>query len=75
MSEHHICEVCMKAIESGEARLRIVLKCDFCHRSQNEVRRLVKGPHGADICDECARICVEVCEAEPSETAAEKSDV
>ncbi len=35
-------------------------RCSFCHRSQDEVRRLIEGPDGVYICDECVELCVEI---------------
>ncbi|MBR6797488.1 MAG: ATP-dependent Clp protease ATP-binding subunit ClpX [Opitutales bacterium] len=37
-------------------------KCAFCGRSRNDVGILIIGPDGANICDECARLCVEMTE-------------
>lgn len=36
-----------------------VLKCSFCGKTQDEVRRLVAGP-GVYICDECVELCSEI---------------
>lgn len=35
-------------------------KCAFCGRSRNDVGILIIGPDGANICDECAKLCVEM---------------
>jgi len=35
------------------------LRCSFCGKSQDEVRRLVAGP-GVYICDECVELCSEI---------------
>ena len=34
--------------------------CSFCGKSQNEVRKLISGPGGIYICDECVDICSEI---------------
>lgn len=39
------------------------LKCSFCGKSQEQVRRLVAGP-GVYICDECIELCSEIIEDE-----------
>ncbi len=39
-------------------------KCAFCGRSRREVGILIIGPEGANICDECAKLCVEMVEDE-----------
>lgn len=37
-------------------------KCAFCGRSRSDVGILIIGPDGANICDECAKLCVEMTE-------------
>ncbi len=39
------------------------LKCSFCGKSQEQVRKLVAGP-GVYICDECIELCNEILEEE-----------
>ncbi len=34
--------------------------CAFCRRTQNEVNRLIAGPDGVNICDECVYLCQEI---------------
>jgi len=33
-----------------------VIKCNFCHRSQAQVKKLIAGPKGVFICDGCVQI-------------------
>ena len=42
---------------------REVFKCNFCGKSQKQVRRLIAGP-GVYICDECIDLCQEMIEEE-----------
>ncbi len=46
-------------------------RCSFCQRTQDEVTRLIAGPDGVYICDECVELCVEILSEEdvPSEPA------
>src|SRR5437660_11156908 len=37
------------------------LKCSFCGKSQEQVRKLIAGP-GVYICDECVELCNEIIE-------------
>jgi ATP-dependent Clp protease ATP-binding subunit ClpX len=37
-----------------------VQRCSFCRRPQGEVRRLISGPEGVFICDECVELCQEI---------------
>ena len=43
------------------------LKCSFCGKTQDQVRKLVAGP-GVYICDECIELCNEIIEEEFSES-------
>ena len=40
------------------------IRCSFCHKSEDQVRKLIAGPDGAFICDECVSICGEILEEE-----------
>ncbi|MCS6782724.1 MAG: ATP-dependent protease ATP-binding subunit ClpX [Gloeomargarita sp. SKYBB_i_bin120] len=42
------------------------LKCSFCGKSQEQVRKLIAGP-GVYICDECVELCNEILEEELSD--------
>ena len=39
------------------------MKCSFCGKTQEQVRKLVAGP-GVYICDECVKLCDEIVEEE-----------
>lgn len=38
--------------------------CSFCNKPQEQVRKLIAGPKGVYICDECINICSEILEEE-----------
>ncbi len=44
-------------------------RCSFCGKPQEQVRKLIAGPGGAYICDECVDICAEIIEEELEEEA------
>uniref|UniRef100_B8HYM1 ATP-dependent Clp protease ATP-binding subunit ClpX n=1 Tax=Cyanothece sp. (strain PCC 7425 / ATCC 29141) TaxID=395961 RepID=B8HYM1_CYAP4 len=44
------------------------LKCSFCGKSQEQVRKLIAGP-GVYICDECVDLCNEILDEELFDTA------
>lgn len=44
-----------------------VPRCSFCSRSSEEVRRLIAGPDGVFICNECVDLCDEILAEEASE--------
>ena len=39
-------------------------RCSFCNKTQDQVRKLVAGPKGVYICDECIEVCMEIMEDE-----------
>ena len=40
------------------------IKCSFCGKHQGQVRKLIAGPTGVYICDECVDICADILEEE-----------
>ncbi len=49
---------------------RIQYRCSFCGKTQEQVRRLIAGPGGVYICDECIELCREIIEEEAAQPAA-----
>lgn len=49
------------------------VRCSFCNKTQDQVKKLIAGPAGVYICDECIDICSEILEEEfeEEETTAE----
>jgi ATP-dependent Clp protease ATP-binding subunit ClpX len=47
-----------------------LLKCNFCGKSQKQVRKLIAGP-GVYICDECIGLCNEIIEEELNQSTSE----
>lgn len=43
------------------------VKCSFCGKAAEDVRRLIAGPEGVYICDECIGICDEILREEHEE--------
>ena len=41
-----------------------IVRCSFCNKTQAQVRKLIAGPNGAYICDECVDVCAEIIEEE-----------
>ena len=51
------------------------IRCSFCNKTEDQVRKLIAGPNGVYICDECVDICSEIIEEElDSDYAMEDSD-
>ena len=43
------------------------IRCSFCNKTEDQVRKLIAGPNGVYICDECIEICSEIVEEEMEE--------
>ncbi|MCM1118040.1 MAG: ATP-dependent Clp protease ATP-binding subunit ClpX [bacterium] len=43
------------------------IRCSFCNKSQSQVKKLIAGPSGVYICDECVEICEDILEEELEE--------
>ena len=41
-----------------------VVRCSFCGKTQSQVQKLIAGPNGAYICDECIEVCAEIIDEE-----------
>ena len=50
------------------------VRCSFCGKTQEQVRKLIAGPNGTYICDECVEICAEICAEESADYAEPMSD-
>ncbi len=48
---------------AGKVDDRKQLRCSFCNKTQDQVRKLIAGP-GVYICDECIEVCSEIIEEE-----------
>lgn len=48
------------------------IRCSFCGKTQDQVRKLIAGPGGAYICDECVDICAEIIEEEFEDDASQQ---
>ena len=46
------------------AKYKNDLRCSFCGKKQEEVRKLIAGPDGVFICNDCVDICVGIIEEE-----------
>ena len=44
------------------------LRCSFCGKSQQEVKKLVAGPH-AFICNECIELCLDILVVEEGDSS------
>ncbi len=52
------------------------VRCSFCNKTQDQVRKLIAGPGGVYICDECIDICSDIIEEEyEEETVTEEMEI
>ena len=47
------------------------IRCSFCNKTQDQVKKMIAGPAGVYICDECVEICADIVEEEYEEEAEE----
>ena len=40
------------------------IRCSFCNKTQDQVRKMIAGPSGVYICDHCVEICADIVEEE-----------
>lgn len=43
------------------------VRCSFCNKTQDQVKKMIAGPNGVYICDECVDICADIIEEEYEE--------
>lgn len=48
------------------------IRCSFCNKTQDQVRKMIAGQDGVYICDECIDLCAEIMEEEYEELEEEK---
>ena len=48
------------AMKGNDTRIR----CSFCGKTEDQAKKLIAGPNGTYICDECVDICTEIIEEE-----------
>lgn len=51
------------------------IRCSFCNKTEDQVHKLIAGPNGVYICDECVEICSEIIEEEVSRDRMSGSDI
>ena len=45
---------------ADKTRMQPPRRCSFCGRTENQVSKLIAGPEGVYICDECVAICSDI---------------
>ncbi len=44
--------------------LNTKVRCSFCNKSSDQVKKIIAGPEGVYICDECIEVCADILEEE-----------
>ena len=60
---------------AGSKGPRVQYRCSFCGKSQEQVHRLIAGPGGVYICDECIDLCQEIIAEESSQPTAQRLQI
>ena len=50
------------------------IRCSFCNKTEDQVRKLIAGPGGVYICDECIDVCSEIMDEELADEEEEYAD-
>ena len=50
------------------------IRCSFCGKTEDQVRKLISGPEGSCICDECVEICAEIVSEEVENIEVEEQE-
>ena len=59
----------------GRRQAPAMQQCSFCQRGHEDVDRLISGPDGVFICDECVALCVEILEEERQKEERDRATV
>ena len=52
---------------AGRMEDKKIPRCSFCNKTQDQVRKMIAGPTGVYICDECVDLCADIIEEEYEE--------
>ena len=50
-------------------------RCSFCGKEKNKTKKLIAGPDGIFICDECIELCNDMMAKTPSNSPAEQIEL
>lgn len=52
-----------------------IIRCSFCGKAEGQVRRMIAGPSGLYICDECVDLCKEIIDEEDEYSGSGNTDM
>ena len=50
----------LEKIKKEKQASKRILKCNFCGKEKNSVKKLIQSDSGATICNECVQMCYEI---------------
>ncbi|MCH5252084.1 MAG: ATP-dependent Clp protease ATP-binding subunit ClpX [Lachnospiraceae bacterium] len=59
---------------TGKNSEGLLLRCSFCGKTEKQVHKLIAGPNGVYICDECIELCDEILAEEYQENYDDRDD-
>ena len=52
----------------------MIQHCSFCGKGEDQVKKMLTGPAGACICDECVKLCQEIIDTDTVGNVTQQSD-
>ena len=53
-------KVIYQEVRSWQKEQAKSLRCSFCGKPEGQVHRMIQGPGGVRICDECVQLCMSI---------------
>ena len=60
---------------ADKRKMQPLRRCSFCGRTEKQVKKLISGPEGVYICDECVMICADIIEEGMIEDESEEDEI
>ena len=60
---------------ADKRKMQPLRRCSFCGRTEKQVKKLISGPEGVYICDECVMICADIIEEGMIEDEPEEDEI
>jgi ClpX C4-type zinc finger len=57
---HDTCSQLLPASSGNVRDMSEAVRCSFCEKTQDQVRKVIAGPRAVHICNECVDLCVAI---------------
>jgi hypothetical protein len=64
----------IRRMRGNDGRPRVEYRCSFCGKAQQQVHRLIAGPGGVYICNECVDLCEEIISQEEKDRSGRQQE-